>query len=127
MKKNKLIKLLQEIKGNPDIYLWNGFVQDFVDIDSKFVQTVLVKETSEHLYGCLLGEAIKDKEKFPDLDKIQGDAINLHKTCKWEFPNPFLDSEQYKRWYGSNEKKVVIIQAKVKGEVTWDRLGDIKY
>ena len=30
MKKNDLIKPLQTIEGNPDIVLWNGFVQDLV-------------------------------------------------------------------------------------------------
>ena len=126
MKKNKLIELLQNIKGNPDIYLWNGFVQDFVDIDGKFVECTLVKETEEHIEACLVGEATRDNV-VTDYDNIKKDATKIYKELKWEFPNPYLDEEQYKRWYGKNQKKVVIIQAKVKGETTWDRLGDISY
>ena len=38
MKKNKLIELLQAIKGNPDVYLWNGHAEDWQNIDPKFIQ-----------------------------------------------------------------------------------------
>ena len=32
MKKNDLIELLNGIKGNPDIVLWNGMVGDYMHI-----------------------------------------------------------------------------------------------
>ena len=32
MRKNQLIKLLQEIKGNPEVMVWNGFVDDYMPI-----------------------------------------------------------------------------------------------
>jgi len=101
-------------------------VQDFVDIDGKFVECTLVKETQEHIKTCLVGEAIRDGV-VTDYDNIKKDATKIYKELKWEFPNPYLDEEQHKRWYGKNQKKVIFIQAKVKGETTWDRLGDISY
>jgi hypothetical protein len=44
---SELIKLLNELKGDPDILLWNGHVGDWVDIDSNLVETDLVRETFE--------------------------------------------------------------------------------
>jgi len=32
MKKNQLIEQLQKIKGNPEIKMWNDFVQDWMNI-----------------------------------------------------------------------------------------------
>jgi hypothetical protein len=46
MKKDKLIQMLSEIKGNPEIYLWNDFAEDWEDIDKKFVSCKFVKEHS---------------------------------------------------------------------------------
>lgn len=35
MRKNDLIKMLESIKGNPEIMFWNGIVGDVVPISSK--------------------------------------------------------------------------------------------
>jgi len=32
MKKNQLIEQLQKIKGNPEIKMWNGYVDDWMNI-----------------------------------------------------------------------------------------------
>ncbi|AXC39087.1 UNVERIFIED_ORG: hypothetical protein [Escherichia phage CMSTMSU] len=31
--KNDLIKMLQEIDGNPEIVIWNGYVDDYMNIE----------------------------------------------------------------------------------------------
>lgn len=70
MKKNKLIELLQTIEGNPDIYLWNGFVGDWVDIDPNFVEDYLVKESVEHKFNCLKMEWCRDNSTFEIPDDV---------------------------------------------------------
>lgn len=44
MKKNKLIALLKAIEGNPEIYLWNGYTEDWMDVDKEFIHCTFVKE-----------------------------------------------------------------------------------
>lgn len=67
MKKDKLIELLSQIKGNPDIYLWNGFVGDYVDVVSKFITCELVNEK----YGS--------KSTLEDAEKWEGYNPEKHK------------------------------------------------
>jgi hypothetical protein len=43
MRKNDLIKLLQEIDGNPEVSLWNGFVGDWMPISKEIEVIELVK------------------------------------------------------------------------------------
>lgn len=47
MKKDKLIKLLLSIEGNPDILLWNGYAMDWMDIKG-LEEAELVKMTKEY-------------------------------------------------------------------------------
>ena len=132
MKKNALIKLLNDIEGNPDIKLWNGLVGDYTDIDKELVPLELVKETPEFLLSCLEGEYIRDNKVFKITDekreelKIQADDI-IKNHRDWELPNQFVEEENFERWYGTKRTKIVIINAKTKGKTYQDRLGSITY
>ena len=53
MRKNKLIDILNQIDGNPDILLYNGFVDDFMDFNIRTEPYVLVKHTREFFYNNL--------------------------------------------------------------------------
>lgn len=55
MRKNDLIKQLQEIKGNPEVALRNGFVSDYMHIDKPF-ESDLVKMTKEYWIRTVLNE-----------------------------------------------------------------------
>lgn len=59
MKKNTLIKMLQDIKGNPDIFLWNGIVGDYQDIKT-ISEFDLLKRTFEDYVSRLECEEIRD-------------------------------------------------------------------
>lgn len=128
MRKNQLIKLLESVEGNPEIKMWNGFVQDYTEINKTLVKIRLVKMTLEYyLESCKL-------EKCRDLNdwtyKLSEDEIiNLSKSykkvCKWDInyvvSNLDIESGKYK------QKLVRIMQATTKGVSTWDRSGSISY
>lgn len=132
MKKSKLIELLQAIEGDPDIKLWNGFVGDWADIDSTFVEQELVKESWEHKYKYLVFEWQKDNEIFNPPPIIVDEQLRVlakkqFKQQQWELPNPYVDAEEYKEWYGRYKKRIVIINHKLRGKTQSDRQGDMSY
>jgi FMN phosphatase YigB (HAD superfamily) len=130
MKKNQLIEQLQKIKGNPEIKMWNGLVDDFMDFD--FVENILVKEREEHIrFGVEMQwkERNKTWEIPPDIQKELDAAVkNRLKNDEWEMPNEFVQTqEELDEWYGKNVKRIIFINAKNRGKKCWDRLGAIQY
>jgi hypothetical protein len=131
MKKNKLIELLQAIDGNPDIYLWNGFVEDWVDINPNFTEDYLVKQSIDHKLNCLKMEWCRDNNTFeiPDdvVVSISEYANKLAAKEKWDFPNRYVEQSEFKKWYGKSKKRIILIDAKHKGASYSDRLGSMNY
>ena len=132
MKKDKLIGLLQKIEGNPDIYLWNGFVGDWADIDPNFVNQLLVKESVEHKYKCLIYEWMRDNNSinpppFSVEDRLRTLAKAQFAKQQWDLPNPYCYVEEYPEWYGKHKKNIVIINHKQRGKTHSDRVGDMCY
>ena len=131
MKKNKLIELLQAIDGNPDIYLWNGFVGDWVDINPDFVEDYLVKESVEHKLNCLKMEWCRDNNTFDVPNDVTASlseyANKLAAKEKWDFPNRYVEQSEFKKWYGKYKKRIILIDAKRKGASYSDRQGSMSY
>jgi hypothetical protein len=130
MTKNKLIKKLQQIKGNPEIKLWNGFVDDWMNFD--LVENILVKESEEFVRFRIemdWKQQNKTWEIPPDVrDMLEAKIQERLKTDEWEMPNEFVQTkEDFDKWYGKNVKRTVFINAKTRGKKCWDRLGDIRY
>ncbi len=130
MKKNKLIEILQGLKGNPDIYLWNGLVDDFVDLDKEFVPMALYKRSRENLMDNLKFEEYQKTQSFIISDDRLADfevqVDKYHRKQEWEEPNRFYSEEQMKRYY-DRKKHVFVINAKSKGKSYHDRIGKISY
>lgn len=125
MKKNKLIELLNSIEGNPDIYIWNGFVGDYQDIDPKLNKTKLVKESKEFLKKAISLEYKQDNQDIPeDIDEIVDEA---YKDYDWRLIGEFDSSEAVKRICGKNVKNVVVISPKRSGKTYSDRIGTVEY
>jgi hypothetical protein len=130
MKKSQLIEMLNKIKGNPEIKLWNGMVGDWMDISPTVVPTDLVKMNLEYwLEACRL-EDCRDRKDW-DYQMPAEEIAKLtkrHKSGKvnkWEL-NEYVTLEDVKsKRYAL--KKIYILNAKVKGEKTYDRMGDISY
>ena len=131
MKKNKLIELLQKIDGNPDIYLWNGFVSDWMDINPDFIESELVKESVGWKFECLKMEWCRDNNTFdvPSevLSSLNELAIKLASKEKWDFPNRYVEESEFKKWYGKSKKRIILIDSKRKGATYSDRIGDMSY
>ena len=130
MKKNQLIKQLQKIKGNPEIKMWNGYVDDWMNFH--LVENILVKETEEHIRFVIemqWKERNKTWEIPPDIQQELDAKVKYRlETDEWETPNEFLRTqEDWDKWYGKNVKRTVFIDAKTRGKKSWDRLGDIRY
>ena len=130
MKKNQLIEQLQKIKGNPEIKMWNGYVDDWMDI--KLCEQEFVKESEDFIRW---GVEMEWKEKnqsweIPEEAQIQIEEVikEVLKNRQWELPNQYLQTEEdEKRWYGKNKKKFVLINGKIRGKSIEDRLGKVSY
>jgi hypothetical protein len=132
MKKNKLIELLQTIDGNPDIYLWNGYVDDWVDIEPSLVKTEFVKHSKSFVAGLIrlqymqqVGTFELSKQQEVEVSAIVENSYNTHYKA-WDLPNRFVSDEQFSQWY--DKKKVVyLMNAKTKGATYSDRIGAMTY
>ncbi len=128
MRKDKLIALLQSIKGNPDIVLWNGMVGDWMDVSPKLVDHSLVKISFDHYVKTVEFEEKRNRNDWDhklsnaEVEKLKR---SYQKHYGWEM-NEFVTTDDVKEGR-YKEKQVVIINAKPRGVKTWDRLGDIEY
>lgn len=131
MKKNDLIKLLQEIEGNPDVVVWNGFVGDYQHIDTDLVQCELVKETVEFQEKNLLQEWCLDNETLSIplnvRNKLSDLAKKLYKKNDWDLPNSCVKDEDFKKWYGDKRKSIIILNTKGRNKNYFDRVGKLSY
>jgi hypothetical protein len=128
MRKNDLIKLLQETKGNPEIVLWNGIVGDYMQIDNKLVEGELSKMTFEGLLHYYSLERKRDENDWNyelTEEEKQGLLKNYKDNYKWEI-NQFVNKEDIKR-KTHKSKRVLYINAKISGKSHNDRLGSIYY
>jgi hypothetical protein len=126
MRKNKLIQLLQDIEGNPEIKLWNGMVDDWMDID-KLLEIYLYKENlAQYLENCRIESCVynKDWEYQHSPEKIS-ELTQYHKTFQWNV-SEFIDNHPEAQKHHI-KKKVIFLAPKPRGLKTWDRLGDIYY
>lgn len=128
MKKSKLIALLNAIEGDPEIKLWNGLVQDWVDIDAKVMPMDLVRMTEAYfLETCRMEECIDRRDwdyQFPQ-DEVAELKKSYKKNCKWEDNRYVTQEDLDKKRY--SVRTVQVIQAKRKGQRHSDRIGEIEY
>lgn len=120
MRKNDLIKLLQDIEGNPEIMLWNGFVSDFVPIGNVGTHS-LVKLSKEHWLRVLDREVKGRENKFTqqELDKLYA------KNMSYEV-NDFVTAEEIRNGI-YKQKKIAFIDAKVIGKTSFGWCSSLSY
>lgn len=124
MRKNELIKLLQNIKGNPEIVIWNRFVEDVQAIEKEIVPAKLYKLSFEgYKERVNLERVLRDKlPELPDDDLEQ--LYKQHNIGQWELFN-YYPPEDDDRGYKS--KTVYVLEPKRTNKSTWDRMGVISY
>ena len=130
MKKNQLIEQLQKIKGNPEIKMWNGYVDDWMNI--QLCEQEFVKESEDFIRWSIemAWKERNQKWEIPEEAQIQIEEVIKErlKDRQWELPNQYLQTEEdEKRWYGKNKKKFVLINGKIRGKSIEDRLGKVSY
>lgn len=125
MKKSELIKLLTDIKGNPEITLWNGYVGDWMPIDKTLVELELVKESSEHIRRSINNERFCDGLSPISDAELLKNIKNNHSA--WILPNEFVPEDEMNEWYGKSRKKILVLQPKLRGKSVFDRNGNIEY
>ena len=130
MKKSQLIEMLNKIEGDPEIKLWNGMVGDWMDISPTLVPSDLVKMNLAYwLESCRLQDCIdlKNWDYQMPAEEI-AELTKRHKrgdVNKWEL-NEYVTLEDIKaKRYAL--KHIYFLNAKIKGEKTYDRFGDISY
>jgi len=128
MKKSKLIELLNNIKGNPDILFWNSFVGDWMDISPDLVEAMLVKTSlSKWIYYVELEQQVglNDFDHKLSEEEIKEITKRYRGDVSWE-DNELVYEEDVKSG-DYKSKRVFYMQAKSRGINTHDRLGKISY
>ena len=131
MRKNELIQLLQQIKGNPEIYIWNGLVDDYMPL-KKVYPDKLYKVCTQFIYTQLVYDWKCTNNTFEDpppekCNSLMQMAVKAAKSEKYETANPWLEPEQYTNWYGNRPKNIVALYAGIVNKTYEDRLGQIQY
>ena len=137
MRKNDLIKMLESIKGNPEIMLWSSLVGDVVPISSKMEEVELYKDSleykqkvyeNEYILSLKNGEStdLPDETEFHEkLKSLRQEAEATYKKEKYEYR--IYMNEKLIKSGTLKKKKVVVIQPRIVGKSSWDRFGEIKY
>ena len=130
MKKSQLIDMLNAIEGNPEIKIWNGYVEDFMDLDSTPVPVRLVKMTEEYLLEMIRLEQCMDAGADRATFKLSDAEIADTKRCykqyhDWEH-NQFVTDEDIKS-KNYKARKVIMLNPKPRGKSTFDRIGVLSY
>ena len=128
MRKNDLISMLQSIKGNPEVMLWNGFVQDCTHISNKVIPFDLVKMNKNYfMKTCEWEEQInrRDWDYVLSDDQVK-ECLNSYKNHhNWEVNQCITEQDIQEKRY--NRKTVVLLQPKIEGKTYCDRLGKMEY
>lgn len=121
MKKNDLIKMLQDVQGNPDVKIWNGLVGDFVNVSS--IQLDFIFKYTREFYK----KRVEMEDKRDGTETSEEELSKYYSQIPFEY-NPFISEEDCK---GSNamykRKTVLIIVPKIENKTSEDRLGVINY
>jgi hypothetical protein len=114
MRKNKLIELLQEIEGDPEVLVWNGQVGDWMGLKSKIHDRKLSRMSRKKYLHFLNLE--QQSNGLPELG-----LNDFEYDEEWVFD----DVPDYNRH--DQNKNVIMLEPKQRGISTFDRAGDISY
>ena len=124
MRKNQLIEILKNIKGNPEIMIWNGLVEDVQPIGKEVVECKLYKLSFE----CYKERVNLQRVYQDNLPELSDDELKLlykkHKVGQYEAYNYYPPDDNDKAY---DKKTVFVLEPKVTGKTHFDRLGTIAY
>ena len=98
MRKNQLIEILKSIKGNPEIMIWNGLVEDVQPIGKEIVECKLFKLSFEgYKERVNLQRVLKDN--LPELPDDELKALyKKHKIGQYESFNYYAPDDNDKAY-----------------------------
>lgn len=132
MRKNELIKLLQGIEGNPEVRLWNPYVEDYNPILYVQVDT-LYKESASFIFECLKAEIYQREKRWEltsnEVELLEFQAKQIHKNREYNPPNEYVTEEEKDRWYQKRTKSIIVLSPKKVGKISYGRhkCEDIAY
>lgn len=137
MRRRQLIKMLQGIKGNPEIVIWNGLVDDWMPVGDTPIVRRMVKQSRQHIRNnCVCrflmktGSKLKPGERLADIalpEDLEQQVEKCYMKQEYDLPNEFVTKERFNKWYAKRRKRIVILTAKRRNKTTFDRLGSISY
>lgn len=124
MRKNQLIEILKNIKGNPEVMIWNGIVEDLQPISKEVVECKLYKLSFEGYKERVNLQRVY-RENLPELldDELKA-LYKKHKIGQYDAFNYYAPDDNDKAY---NKKTVFVLEPKVTGKTHFDRLGTIAY
>lgn len=123
MRKSDLLKLLNDVPGNPEVVIWNGFVGDWQKISPDLVEIRLVKHSRQFLESAINFQ--RSQEQLPPLTE---EELNARvKQEEWNTPNQFVKPEKMTDLYGTKRKRLLVLSGLKRGKTSCDRLGTMKY
>lgn len=124
MRKNQLIEILKNIKGNPEIMVWNGFVEDYQSISKQLIESKVYKLSFEGYKERVNLERVV-RDNLPPLPEDELKVLyKRHKIGQYEAYNYYPPDDNDKAY---NKKTVYVIEPKATGKTHFDRLGTITY
>ena len=124
--KDELLEILSKIDGNPEIVLWNGFVSDYQHVDDVRGAT-LVKQSFAKYCRSIENERIVDKTDI-NYRIPNGEIAELRENWEshqWELDPYVTEAEISSGAYES--RLVLVITAKSRDLIGFDRIGGFKY
>ena len=132
MRKNELIELLQNIKGNPEVKLWNPYVEDYNPILDVKTDT-LYKESVGFIFDWLKAEIYQKERRWElttnEIEQLKSRAKEIHKSREYGLPNEYVTEEEKDRWYQKRTKSIIVLSPKKVGKTSYgvSRASDIEY
>ena len=130
MKKSDILEMLDDLDDDTEVYIWNGLVGDFQDIDPNIVDVTLACRTKENYRRDCIMDYYQDTgrrvETDEDIEVIDEMAKDFNPNEEYELANSFMTQEMLDKTY-SDQKTVKVINVLPRNKVMHDRLGTISY
>lgn len=121
MRKNELIQALQEIEGNPEVVLWNGFVEDYMQLNTPTKGTLYKMKKDVYEKFLVLERSIKGRDAGITLEDKKRYSEMPYEYFEY---NPEFESSKKKMY---KKKNIIWITTKTRGKKLWDRNGGYEY
>jgi len=126
MKKSEFIEKLNRIEGDPEIVIWNAYVQDWNGVKELYPHELVRQSFEGYCDEVQLEKQVelRDWEFKLSQKEIVDLKRSYRKHCEWQLDSKdaFEIDDKFKL-----KKRVVIIEPKKRNIKDFDRLGELEY